>query len=272
MASAQESLPVELKFSGEMYQGVMPARELSEVLDGFDRFARALSVASGADEIEVKVQAFSEGSFDIPLLLDLAGKAGLGAILWSIVTAWWKVAFRRVANARHDAETEVVGVTFTDGGYVEIPEAAWRLLNDREAKRAMRKITGPLRRGADELVITGLEAEPRSILPADAVSMDDDPEPIAPSIFTTTATVDTLRFKSAKFWRLDTDMGTIGATIEDEAFLTSLKRGTRVGENDVFTVRMRAETDPDQGHTKYFVEQVMKHDPGPEQEILPDAD
>jgi len=272
MPSTQESLPVELKFTGEKYQGVMPARELSEVLDGFDKFAHALSAASGADEIDVKVHALKEASFDIALLLDVAGNAGLGVILWSIVTAWWKVAFRRVTNAKHDAQTGMVGITFTDGGYAEVPEAAWRLLNDREAKRAMRKITGPLRRGADKLVITGLEAEPRTILPSEAVGMDDDPEPVVPTVFTTAATVDTLRFKSAKYWRLDTDMGTIGATIEDEAFLTSLKRGTRVGENDVFTVRMRAETDPDRGHTKYFVEKVMNHVPGPEQEILPDAD
>lgn len=274
--------PFELAYDGPEYQGEMPAGELASVLEGLAEYTQALLSSrslGNATKANVKVKAFSASSFDIQLVLEVMNSAQ-GAFLAAgmfggAFAFWWKNMRRRVKNFEHLADRGTVKVTFQDDETIEISEAEWKLYNDKRARQAIRKILRPLRERATKLTVI----EPHGQYQVDAPDVGRFDELPAEGIqvlrFEVAAVPDTIRFDPAKTWRLDSkEVGGFMAIIEDKEFLQGIELNrVRVGKYDTFELGMRSEFDPARD-TKphYFVERVIKHIPGGEQDALPSGD
>lgn len=277
-------VPLDLKYDGPEYQGEMSARELAGVLESLADFVQAVEAAdalAGQRGAKVKVKAFDEGSFEIEAVVEIAKSIGanggnVAAIIAAVMAAfrfYWQNMRRRVKNAEFNPERQRWMVTLIDGTSQEWTEEQWRLYNSKVAPRAMRGLVAPLERGATRLEI-GHGSE-RIKVPAERVAdftLPDPELPPPPARMEVMAWPDTISFDPDKMWRLvSRELKGFRATIEDKQFLEGVALGRiRVGKNDTFRLAMRVEYGGDDAKpNRYFVERVIDHHPGAEQDALP---
>ena len=271
----------ELAYEGPEYEGEMPAGELASVLEGLTEYTQALLSSRSlgdAAQAHVKVRSFSSGSFDIQLVLEVLNSAQgafvAAGMFGGAFAFWWKNMRRRVKSFEHLADRGTVRVTFQDDETIELSEAEWKLYNDKRARHAVRKMLRPLRDGATKMTVT----EPHGQYQVDAPDVgrfDELPaEGVQIQRFSVAAVPDTIRFDPTKTWRLDSkEIGGFTAIIEDREFLQGIELNrVRVGKYDTFELGMRSEIDPARdSKPHYFVERVIRHTPGGEQDELPDG-
>jgi hypothetical protein len=271
----------ELAYDGPEYQGEMSAGELASVLEGLTEYTQSLLSSrslGNATKAQVKVRSFTKSSFDIQLVLEVMNSAQgvfvAAGMFGGAFAFWWKNMRRRVKSFEHLADRGTVMVTFQDDETIEISEAEWKLYNDRRARQAVRKILRPLRDGATKMTV--IEAQGRYQVDAPDVGRFDElpAEGVEIQRFTVAAVPDTIRFDPTKTWRLDSkEMGGFTAIIEDKAFLQGIELNrVRVAKYDTFELGMRSEFDPTRdAKPHYYVERVINHIPGGEQDELPDG-
>ncbi|MBB1512024.1 hypothetical protein H5399_05315 [Tessaracoccus sp. MC1627] len=269
-----------VKYDGDEYEGEMSARELASALQGMADFADGVAAAAsdGKSKVRVKVQATETGSFDIVALVEVLTGPGIGAAVAYAFRFYWMHMRKRVKAATYVAEHDTWEVVFLGGEVVHFTQEEWRLWNNKRARKALGRIAAPLRSGARSLTVKAADAEPLKVEAVDAERLSEPPsaEP-RDRRFEVSAWPDTVAFDPAKTWRMITPDGSLSATIEDREFLQSVATGhVRVGVNDVFRLAVRrewVETDEgDEAKVRHFIEKVIGHEPGAEQDELPPGD
>lgn len=276
----QIEVPVSLRYIGDDYEGEMSAVQLATVLKSLSDFTQAIATPElmSIESPRVKVRAFREGSFEIQAVIDALANgipwATVAAIVGASFRFYWK-NMRLIVTGYRQLEDGNFEIQTRDHGIKIWTEQQWRLHNNKQARRAAAGIAKPLRSGADMELKVG--AEVVEIKAGDASDFD---EPVVDgknvTRFETRAQPDivSLRNRSRK-WRLDAAWGSFSARIEDKQFLRDVHSGRiRVGGNDnlLLAMRIEAEADGDNGRPQYFVERVIEHYPGEEQDELPEED
>jgi len=274
------SLPFVLEYDGPGYAGEMSALRLSTVLQGLDDYGHALQAtgALGADtKVRTIVRDFDEGSFDFTALVLILGVvrdvALIAATLGTGFGFWWRHMRRNVTGFIHLAEHGTVQVNFGDGESLELTEAQWKLLNDQRARKAIGKITSPLRDEGVTLTVTTPWDDHVTYTHDDAVAFEEPVQDAPPpERRTVLAYPETVSFDPGKAWRLWTStLGSFSARIEDVQFVIGVDAGSvRVGKTDSFTLALRIEEGRHDGdRPRYFIERVIEHTAGAEQHGLP---
>lgn len=260
-----------LHYEGPSY---MDPHTLATALDGLDELIRAAGRAGmfGQEIPDVVVLPPQEGSFDLPALIS----AGLGVAGWTTTfgalgaaIVWMKNhLWLSVKEFRHNAETGMVEVTWSNGTKGEVPEQQWRLYQDKKAQKALGKIAAPVGTTATSLELragsTGREIA--RVAREDLPRLTPAPEPeIAPKRFTAWVELSHVNFDGRKGWRVRHAGESWPVTIEDERFLQEVEDGSKVGKTDSFHVAIRVEisrsTSGKERHRR-FIERVIEHHQG----------
>lgn len=272
-----------LVYDGDDYQGEMNAAELAGVIRSVNDLAQAITGSgdlAGMSRPRIRVRPFQEGSFGWDTVIELLGPGGLivggGGLVGASFRFYWKNMRRVVASHTYHPDRETHEVILINGEVMEWTEQEWQLYNNRRAKRAARGIAAPLRNGASLRIEAGQRSD---VVPAADAHLFEPPE--EPNTWTdhfdTWATPDTVSFDPSRKWRLTSrDVGAFSAAIQDRQFLENVALGrVRIGKNDGFKLGMRTvTTEDDDGVQKrqWFVERVIEHRQGEEQDALIDAD
>jgi len=273
-----------VEYEGPEFQGEMSARLMADVLGAMADYADSVVRAASDGEVKstLKVQATETGSFDIVAFIVAnwgvigggGGTLSLGGLAFGF---WWKNMRKAVVEYEVLSDGSV-RVTMRDGEVMEWTAAQWKLWNDKRARRALGRILEPLDKGATEVRAELGGEEPLVVTPADV-------DGLRPEIFeedkvehhTVWATPTVVAFDPSGAWRLDTESGGIKPRIEDKKFLSDVAFGrVRVGRNDRFHLAVRHEwtedLDGEASNSRTYIERVILHIPGAEQDELPTGD
>lgn len=228
----------------------------------------------------VKVRAFEQGSFTIQAVLDFLGSNGPQILATASAVGiafrfYWKHMRKVPAHVEHVPDLGIVRVRWVDGEVSELSEEQWRLYQNRRAKKALRRLVEPLRSGGATTMTLKSGGETAQVPASDAAKFDV-PESVAeqPQRYEVWAEPDTVSFDPDKKWRLHSrDLGSFTATITDPKFNEDLATGrATIGKTDVFRLAIRTEVSEvdDSVRRQHFVEQVIEHIRGAQQDALPD--
>ncbi|MCO6633049.1 hypothetical protein [Cutibacterium avidum] len=266
---------LELHYSGP---SEMDAAALGQALEGVSRLVRQASHAGvfGQDcPFEVKVTAPSSGSLSIMVLLQSTVEVvGAADFLIRAVGFMARHLHKRVTNFEHIPERGTVKVQLSDGSCMEVTEAQWKLFNDPDAAKALKKVARPVSMASDALDMRG-GSETLTITRSDLPQLEPPPEPgPEPQRFTQWVFLECINFTRDDRWRVTTaDGDSWGVTIEDRGFLDSIDDGSlRIGRNDSFKVDMRVEVVRDgdgKEKVRRFIERVADRHVGAVPQQLP---
>lgn len=244
--------------------------------------------------IRVEVTAFRSGSFDIvtmiqanPTLLGLI--LGLGGGVGGAFAFWWKNMRKRVVNAK-PLPSGGWEVTMLSGEVMHWSELQWRAWNNKRIKKYVSELVEPLRgqtatmlcpsRGQATSARIFLGSSEPLVVHAEKVGMLEPEDESSDEVerFSMWATPGSVSFDPTGSWSLAPKSGgrKLSVKIEDKAFLEKVALGqARIGKNDSFHVAVRKEPQPDGENgkpkrPKFFVERVIEHLQGAEQDELPE--
>lgn len=278
---------LDLRFEGENANGdpihELKAHHVADVLEGLSELVHDFEKAGafhneGPVDTELLVRPAQEGSFVLevcrvavehPEALDLINKTvdnmsqakdeimlALGLPTVSQII-WW---------ATKGIRADVKNVEFYNDGQVKvqwqddtvdiIPRNAWDELNKRKPrrKRQLRKIMRPLEdQRIDRLELSNglghsdntyryLKSDYEAVKPSDEVDESFD-------IFDIEGRLSAIDFDDPDRWRVDTNLGKRTATVEDEAFLSSVAEGKPLHADDSFILRVREDKTVKAGRT-----------------------
>jgi len=286
-----------LRFDGTEEDGSalheLRAAHVAEVLQGLVGLTSDFDKAGvfdgeGPAGSEILVRPAQEGSFLIEVirvasevvtaandfvttngaLISVGGVPTLGVVLnWAT-----KSARADVKSFERDKETGLVKVQWQDDTMDEIPVAAWEELNKRKKRRKkhLRQIMAPLsdpRVSSLDVALTpaieGARAPEVFVLNRsdyDAVRPEDDIEEDE-SFFEVEAQMSAIDFDNSKKWKVKTKNEKRGAVMDDKAFLAKVGAGLAIRKDDIFTLRIRADskTKNDSTRTTWTVVKVTSH-------------
>lgn len=276
--------PIALRYEGPGHEGEMSARELATVLASLTDFVQAVSHDLGTPVAPtVKVKAFNEGSFLIDAVLEFIRQttshpgvttAGVATAVGAAFRFYWKNMRRVPIDVHHAPDRGIVRVKWLDGEISELSEREWRFYQNKRAKRAMRGLVLPLRSGATRMELSA-GGEVVADVPAADAPLFELPQEQEETVrrFEVWAEPDTVSFDPGRKWRLSSrELGSFTATIEDPTFREAVDAGrTTIGKTDVFRLAMRQEVSEVDGamKTQNYVERVIDHRRGAEQDVLP---
>jgi hypothetical protein len=285
-----------LRFDGEEADGTalheLRAAHVAEVLQGlvgltadFDKAGVFDIEGEGPAGSEVLVRPAKEGSFLIEVIRVAqevaATEAGtvtavstaLGIPSIGMIVKWaTKSARADVKSATHDKETGLTQIVWQDDTMNEVQTPVWVELNKRTRRRKkhLRQILAPLSdprvRQLDVALAPQLAGEPAPEVLVldradyDAVRPEDDVEETE-TTFDVEARMSAIDFDDSKKWKVKTADETRGAVMDDKAFLLRVADGLAIRKDDIFTLKVRADTKTKNGNsrTTWTVVKVMTH-------------
>jgi len=286
-----------LRFDGEEKDGSalheLRAAHVAEVLQGLVGLTSDFDKAGvfdgeGPAGSEILVRPAQEGSFLIEVirvaselvtvandfvttngaLISVTGVPTLGVVLnWAT-----KSARADVKSFERDKESGLVKVQWQDDTMDEIPNAAWEELNKRQNRRKkhLRQIMAPLsdpRVSSLDVALTpaieGAGAPEVFVLDRsdyDAVRPKDDVEEDE-NFFEVEAQMSAIDFDNSKKWKVKTKDEKRGAVMDDKAFLAKVGDGLAIRKDDIFTLKVRADSKTKNGSTRttWTVVNVISH-------------
>lgn len=283
-----------LRFDGEEADGStlheLRAAHVAEVLQGLvgltDDFDKAgVFDADGPAGSEVLVRPAQEGSFLIEVIrvanefvtangpLIAAGGTVTGVPTIGMVLKWATRSARAdVQSIERDKENGLVKITWQDNTMDEVPVAAWEELNKRKRRRKkhLRQIMAPLSdarvKTLDVALAPAVEGsnEPEVLVlrrsDYDAVKPEDDVEE-KEKTFDVEAQMSAIDFDNSKKWKVKTKDQTRGAVMDDKAFLARVAGGLAIRKDDIFSLKVRADSKTKNGRTRttWTVVKVVGH-------------
>jgi hypothetical protein len=242
------------------------AAELAEVLQGLVELTSQLAKAGAfGDGIppQVRVRPPKEGSFIVEAIV-VWSLANPEAALGMALTTGATLAKGIDIGLKKLRGLEPTDFEFLDNGDVklkwpgnkvdQIPVEVWNQLRamKRPTRKALRKIMAPLgddvqrlevRQGrvdetTDELLNTPPEAvADLSDFRSAALEPVEAPEVV--TSFDAEARLRSIDFRPGEKWRVETNVGSRLAYMDDPAFLLELDRGMALHKNDIFNVKIR---------------------------------
>jgi hypothetical protein len=258
---------IQLRFVDDQAElGDLNAAELSEVLDGLVQFTSQMARAGLFGESvppEVRIRPLQEGSFIIEAFTWVADnpEGVVGAVTGAganLISEAIKAALNKMRGATvEDAEQLPDGrvkLKWSNGSVNWVAESVWMELEreKRQTKRALRKIMAPLGEDANRLEIREghvgddsrqlLESAPEFVIDRDdyrVAARDADDEEEWTEVFDAEAQFSSIDFRPDEKWRVQTNMGTLRATIDDDDFIRQLDTDMALHKNDIFDVTIR---------------------------------
>lgn len=283
-----------LRFDGEETDGSalheLRAAHVAEVLMGLvgltDDFDKAgVFDADGTVGSEVLVRPAQEGSFLIEVIRVVnefvtangpvigAAATVTGAPTIGMILKWATRSVRAdVKSIERDKENGLVKIFWQDDTMDEVPVAAWEELNKRKRRRKkqLRQIMTPLSdprvtsldvsltpvdHGSDEPDVLVLRRSDYDLVrPEDEVEEKD-------KTFDVEGQMSAIDFDNSKKWKVKTKDETRGAVMDDKEFLARVAGGLAIRKDDIFNLKVRADTKTKNGRTRttWTVVQVVTH-------------
>jgi hypothetical protein len=283
-----------LRFDGQGSDGSalheLRASHVAEVLQGLVGLTHDFDQAGvfngdGPANSEVLVRPAQEGSFVIEVIRIANELLTNNAVLVTAVTGamgfptlgklleWaTKSARADVKAATHDKDTGLTQITWQDDTMDEVPTAVFEELNVRKRRRKkhLRQIMAPL---SDPRVtsldvtlspaVEGQEAPKVLALTQpdyDAVKPEDDVTE-KDKKFTREAQMSAVDFDNPRKWKVKTKDETRTAVMDDKDFLAKIAGGLAIRKDDIFRLKIRANTKTKNGRsrTTWTVVKVKEH-------------
>jgi len=280
-----------LRFDGEEADGSalheLRAAHVAEVLQGLvgltDDFDKAgVFDTDGPANSEILVRPAQEGSFLIEVIRvvnevivanapieTVVGLPTIGMILkWAT-----RSARADVQSIERDKENGLVKITWQDNTMDEVPTAAWEELNKRRRRRKkqLREIMAPLSDPRVKSLDVALSPavgdaveEPEVLVlrrsDYDAVRPEDEVEEKYKT-FEVEGQMSAIDFDNSKKWKVKTKDETRGAVMDDQEFLARVAGGLAIRKDDIFSLKVRADSKTKNGSTRttWTVVKVVTH-------------
>lgn len=284
-------VPFELHYEGEQEKkGEISARALSAGLSGLvdvvDR-AAAAGIFGHERKPQVAIKAHAEGSFEVLAALQWAVVHGLeiGAAttgLSVLITSIGKMVDRfkqaKPVDVSPGTSQDSVLIKWSDDEVTEVTTAQWKFMNDPRARRGAKKMIAPMGSSPESgptrvrMVSDGKEI---TFDAEDVAHLDDDTAEESQTLktYVTNVAPAVVDFDLTDPWAVYEDGRKRKVSIEDRAFLSSIDTGEiKIGKTDTLKVRMRLELSEagDKVSESRYIEEVLKHDPGATQPLLPE--
>lgn len=283
-----------LRFDGEGSDGSalheLRASHVAEVLQGLVGLTNDFDQAGvfngeGPPNSEVLVRPAQEGSFLIEVVRVANELLSNNAVLVTAVTGamgfptlgklleWaTKSARAEVKGAVTEKDTGLTQITWQDDTIDEVPTAVWNELKVRKRKRKkhLRQIMAPL----SDPRVTSLDValspvvegqDPPKVLALtrpdyDAVKPEDDLTNKEKK-FTREAQMSAVDFDNPRKWKVKTKDETRTAVMDDKDFLAKIAGGLAIRKDDIFKLKIRANTKTKNGRsrTTWTVVKVKEH-------------
>ena len=280
-----------LRFDGEEADGSalheLRAAHVAEVLQGLvgltDDFDKAgVFDTDGPANSEILVRPAQEGSFLIEVIRvvnevivanapieTVVGLPTIGMILkWAT-----RSARADVQSIERDKGNGLVKITWQDNTMDEVPTAAWEELNKRRRRRKkqLREIMAPLSDPRVKSLDVALSPavgdaveEPEVLVlrrsDYDAVRPEDEVEEKYKT-FEVEGQMSAIDFDNSKKWKVKTKDETRGAVMDDQEFLARVAGGLAIRKDDIFSLKVRADSKTKNGSTRttWTVVKVVTH-------------
>jgi hypothetical protein len=286
----------------------MDARDFASALIAFANLFRASSkvIWPGEPDPRVEIQAIEPGSMSVQLLLSRssalpqgveaddepdapapANPATLSTVVLAAISAMLQIGRNKIRKVK--IGESAARISFADGTKLELPEQAWKLVQDIAVRQGMREVLRPLAsEGIDSLDISvsdtrsskGEKPEPNSVrVESDEVRCYEIPaaydELLGDDTRVINVALSSVVFAEGSEWLLSDGETTFFAGIADTAFRERVERGeVSFSRTDLLKIRLRTrQWRTEKGlHADYNVLEILEHVHGPRQVPLLFAD